>query len=251
MTHPTTPTNGARPYRWRRLQMTAAVAMAFMLVIVAGCSGLGPEDQPRVVDTGEVPEALLDPGTTQSPPDLDPGTGGVEAELFLFLTTAGDEFLVPCQVPTASGGSVEARSRAVIERLINLEPGTDCPNNLTTAVPSNLVVLSVRVVFEPTGNILELNLSKDALGAIEATQQRRAIAQMVFTATDVPGVSAVRFFADGSPTSVPVEDGTASSGQAVSEADFPRLSESLALWLEFLEEPVTTPAPPVEPTPIP
>lgn len=229
-----------------------AVAAATMLTASA-CAGLSPEDQPELVATDQIPEALLAPGPAPSGPDLSPGDGGVDADLFLFFGSGGDQLVVPCSVPTTAGGSVEARARAVTERLINLQPGVDndCPDVLVNAVPPDLVVLSVRVVFGPEGNVLDLNVNKDSLGAIEATEQRRAIAQLVFTTTSVPGVSAVRFFADDTTISVPVEDRTADPGETVSPEDFPTLEEALDRWT-LLTESGSRPAPAApEPAPVP
>lgn len=209
-----------------RHRIAAAVLAAVLGATLAGCGGIPLDDSPRVIPRESLPEALVEP-TTTLPPGVDPGTGGIDADLFLFLDSASDQVLIPCAVPTSAGGSVEARARAVVERLVTLDPDESelCPNDLTNAVPSNLVVLSVRLVVERDGNVLELNLDRESLSGIEATQQRRAIAQLVFTATDVPGVSALRFLADGEPISVPVEDRTADPGEAITVADFPALAQ--------------------------
>lgn len=239
-----------------RTPVGLAGLVGLVLVVATACGGLGPEPEPRAIDTTDIPDALLDPGPGARP-DLDAGAAGVPADLFLVLPAPGgrsaDEVLVPCRLSTAAGGSVEARSRAVIERLVNLVPAgeAECPDETLNAVPADLLVLSVRVVFAPGGNVLELNVSKDALSAIESTQQRRAIAQLVFTATEVPGVSAVRFFADGEPISVPVEDGTAASGDAVSPRDFPRLARALEEQRTPAPSDTTTTAPGPEQPPVP
>ena len=229
---------------WRRLVGVLAVtAVAF---VGAACGDIPLDDAPRVIDPEEIPEGLVGPAT--SVPLDGEERDGVNADLFLFFGSGLDEVLVPCAVPTAAGGSVEARARAVIEQLINLDPATSdlCPDSLTNAVPPDLAVLSVRLVVEERGNVLDLNLERQALANIEATQQRRAIAQLVFTATDVPGVSAVRFFADGTAISVPVEDRTADPGEAITPEDFTDLdaaSDLLETFSSLVEEPSTTVAP--------
>ncbi len=128
----------------RRVTMTALVMV--LLVGAAGCGGLALDEEPRVIDSGRVPEALLSP-TPSVTAEPGPASQGVDADLFFFLTTDSDEFLVPCSVPTAAGGSVEARTRAVLERLINLDPAIsdECSQGLTNAVPSNLVVLGTQL----------------------------------------------------------------------------------------------------------
>lgn len=220
--------------RWRRIVVAAAVMLA-VAVGGAACSGIPVDESPRVISRERLPDALIEP-TTTLPPGVDPGASGVNADLFLFLDSASEQVLVACAVPTSAGGSVEARARAVVERLVNLDPDESdlCPDDLTNAVPSNLVVLSVRLVVERDGNVLDLNLDRASLSDIESTQQRRAIAQLVFTATDVPGVSAVRFLADGEAISVPVEDRTADPGEAITTADFPVLAQRTEDFADFL-----------------
>lgn len=222
----------------RHVLMTALVII--VLVGASGCGGLALDEEPRVIDSSRVPEALLSP-TPSVTAEPGPAGQGVDADLYFFLTTDSDEFLVPCSVPTAAGGSVEARTRAVLERLINLDPAisNECPQGLTNAVPSNLVVLGTQLRVEASGNVLELDLGKDALRAVESTQQRRAIAQLVFTATAVPGVTAVRFLGDGEPISVPLEDRTADPGETVNPQDFPRLVAALERLRELLAPPPT------------
>lgn len=218
----------------RRPALALAVGVTAALAL-AGCGSIPLDESPRVIARDRLPEALVEP-TTTLPPGVDPGQSGVNADLFLFLDSAAEQVLVPCAVPTSAGGSVEARARAVVERLVNLDPveSEDCADDLTNAVPSNLVVLSVRLVVERDGNVLDLNLDRVGLSGIEATQQRRAIAQLVFTATDVPGVSAVRFLADGDPISVPVEGRSANPGDAITTADFPALAQRTKTFTDLL-----------------
>jgi hypothetical protein len=208
--------------RARRLVGVVALTMASALT---ACGGVPLDDEPRVINPESLPDALLRPPTTLSPGG---DAIGVDADLFLLYSQAGVEVLVACAVPTPAGGSVEAGARSVVEGLVALDlDSTDvCPDDLTNAVPPTLEVLTVRLVVEGEGNILDLNLGKEGLSGIEATQQRRAIAQLVFTATDVPGVSAVRFYANGTAISVPLEDRTADPGEAIRPRDFPDLLEA-------------------------
>lgn len=223
----------------RVVRVTAATVVA--VVVLAGCGGIPLDETPRSISRDRLPEALVEP-TTTLPPGVDPGGSGVNADLFLFLDSSSEQVLVPCAVPTSAGGSVEARARAVIERLVNLDPDASelCSDDLTNAVPPNLVVLSVRLLVERDGNVLDLNLDRKSLSGIEATQQRRAIAQLVFTATDVPGVSAVRFLADGEPISVPVEDRTADPGETITLSDFPALAARTEALADLLASGTTT-----------
>ena len=105
---------------WRRLVGVLAVTAVAFVGTACGDSPL--DDAPRVIDPEEIPAGLVGPATSVPP---DGGErDGVNADLFLFFGSGLDEVLVPCAVPTAAGGSVEARARAVIEQLINLDPAT-------------------------------------------------------------------------------------------------------------------------------
>jgi hypothetical protein len=233
--------------RHRSVVLAALVAAGALLV--AACGGLALDQEPRLLNTDEVPEGLVTPTSAVDPgPRAGPDT--VDADLFLYWVADGvtEETLYACAVPTAAGGSVEERALAVVERLVRLDPVANdyCPVRSTTAVPPELAVLGRRLVVERDGNVLELNLAKGPLSSVEATQQRRAIAQLVFTATGVPGVNAVRFLADGEPIAVPLEDRTADPGQIVRPADFPRLlasTQRLAEALAGLAAPPTTEPP--------
>jgi hypothetical protein len=233
-----------------RLRVVLAGVIAVVVLVAAGCGSIPLDDEPRVVESDDVPAALKGPTTTATR-DTDPGEKGVDAELYFYLTTNNMEYLAPCSVSTAAGGSVEARTRAVLQRLINLDPATnpECPPAFTNAVPPDLLILDTELRVEQPGNILELNVGRDAIVAIEATQQRRAIAQLVFTATSVPGVTAVRFFADGQPISVPVEDRTADPGEPVRPSDFPGLVAALERLNELLAPPVIPRQPELPPIP--
>lgn len=215
--------------------MTRTRSLAVLIVaalLAAACGGLDPDDTPVGLSEEAIPAELTDdPPTTTStlPPDVTTTPG----DLYLVMSTDGDDILMPCAVPTPAGLSPEERARAVLERLSEAETGDgeECPDSLSNAVPSSLELFSLRLIAEEVngtpGNTLELNFSKLPLSDIEASQQRRAIAQIVFTATGVAGVSAVRFYADGEPTGVPVDDRTAEPGTTLTREDFPRMLDDL------------------------
>jgi hypothetical protein len=231
----------------KRTRIVASMALVVLAMVLGACGGLALDQEPRLLSPDEVPEGLVTPTSSVDPgPQAGPDT--VDADLYLYWTDATEETLYACGVPTAAGGSVEERSRAVIERLVRLDPSTNdyCTGAFATAVPPDLTVLGRRLLVEQDGNVLELNLDKEPLSSVEAAQQRRSIAQLVFTATGVPGVNAVRFLADGQPIAVPLEDRTADPGQPVRPSDFPRLlaaTERLSQALSGLTATATTEAP--------
>jgi len=247
--------SGARRRRasngWhRRLGAPLAALVAVALAGGGACAAVGPEEEARTVPLEQIPTELVNPAVTLD----EPGAGTqAPAELYLFnpasTTTpaieATPDSLAVCDAPTGGAGeSVEVRVTAVVERLIAMDPSTSesCARDLVNAVPPELTVLGVRNDPDAKG-VIELDLSKDALSGVEAAQQRRAIAQMVFTVTAVGGVEGVRFLADGEPISVPIEGDTADSGAVVSRADFPALLAGVVFG--GATSPPTTEVPPV------
>lgn len=213
--------------------------LAAVALLATACGGIALDEDPVGISEDIVPAELTEqPAST--PTTLAPDVTATPADLYLVLSGEGEDILVPCSVPTPAGLSPEQRARAVLERLVEAETGEgeDCPGDLTNAVPPTLELFSLRLVAEQVGdtagNTLELNFSKLPLSDIEASQQRRAIAQIVFTATGVAGVSAVRFYADGESTGVPVGDRTAEAGATLTRGDFPQLDESLEALGELL-----------------
>ena len=64
------------------------------------------------------------------------------------------------------------------------------------------------------------------LDNVESTQQRLAFAQMVFTATDLPGIDAVRFSISGRRPRCRWTTATSKLGQAIDRGDYGQLEAS-------------------------
>ena len=73
-------------------------------------------------------------------------------------------------------------------------------------------------VVQPDG-VLDLNLS--SLG-VENARLRLAMAQIVFTATDlkISGITSVRISIDGQPAAVPTQSGSADPGASIMRSDY-------------------------------
>ena len=82
-------------------------------------------------------------------------------------------------------------------------------------------MLDVRLVEGPDGerDVLEVNLNQ--LDVSGGTRLKLAVAQIVFTATDLADVRGVRFLLNGSPVAVPLDDGESETGAIVTKADQP------------------------------
>jgi spore germination protein GerM len=84
-------------------------------------------------------------------------------------------------------------------------------------------VLDPRVAIEHVGvrnGVATITLEGTGASRIATDQQAAGIAQLVYTATGIPGVNRVRFRIAGAPSEVPRGDGSLSS-HALTRSDFP------------------------------
>ena len=163
------------------IRSTMAVATLTAMCAVSACA-IQTDSSPRDVPTAE--RALDDP--------VDPEAGASTGRSRIFLLTSdgdsGERLL------RSKSREVDSTSRdAVLEELfkgptsLELEAGlrTELPEELTLNSPSRRIAGTLNVDLSP--EILELGLS----------QLRLAVAQIVFTASELPGVQNVRLRVDG------------------------------------------------------
>ncbi|MGH9247529.1 MAG: GerMN domain-containing protein [Acidimicrobiales bacterium] len=187
------------PRSWVTRLVALGGVGAMMLV---GC-GVPTDDAPHAVD--DVPDALLVPTPT----------------------TAGSE---PAQVPglryTATlhwfeDGVLVARAR----ELPDLQPGTvlrallggpvELDGDVQTSLPPGTELEGVGRLVQ---GILPIDLSRQIADNIEGEELRKAIVQIVWTATGFPGVIKVDFEVGGDPFPVITDEGTVS--RPVNRSDY-------------------------------
>ncbi len=188
-----------------------------MLVTAVAC-GSSSDDKPRALDANDLPASLAANPSGTTPPG--PNDGSRQSVKLYLVQTTGDTETLVSQTSTIPGPSDYAQlPRVVIEALIAQQPvnsgGGD--TTLINAIPSTVKVLDATV----DGKVLDLNLSD--LGSVELTRQRQAAAQIVFTATALPGIDSVRFSIDGQPSAVPLDDQMSVAGDPVTRTDYPKL----------------------------
>lgn len=216
------------PHRpsWRSAPLFVIVALALML---SGCS-LRQDDRPREIPRASLPDVLFQ----QSPANA---TAGSESRTLYLVKTAGaTESLVKVLVPIQPPANPGDFPRAIIDKLVTNPPTSDS-GEFASVVPLGTRVLGVT----QHDDVLDINLS-NALGTVENKRQRLAVGQIVFTATAIVGINFVRFFIEGTPSAVPVDDHTSEVGALISREDFPRLRPGALS---------TTTVAPVPPTPDP
>jgi spore germination protein GerM len=206
-------------YGHRRGWPVAALVAVGSVLAAAAC-GIPADEEPRSIPVEALPANLSEQQATTTTV-LDEASAQRETIYLVHTGTApggAGESLEPVSI-SLRNPEPDQLPRLVIERLIATKPDQIGLPGLTNPVPADTKVLDARV----SDGVLDLDLSA-SLANIESALQRLALAQIVFTATDITSlpISSVRFRIDGQPVAVPVEVGTAPAGQPVSRNDYPR-----------------------------
>lgn len=187
----------------RRRYTAAALAIA-VVVVVAAC-GVRADNEPRAVASADVPYGLLEAAPSTSTPARPPRAPSA-AVLVYFVRLGRVQATVrnvaaPVTVQKALVelllGPAEAEAAEGVRSAINPAAGLQA-KRLDAA--TFVIDLSAEFAQGPT--------SEQVLG----------LAQIVFTATEVPGVTGVRFTLDGAPVEVPTPSGTLTAGPLGREA---------------------------------
>jgi spore germination protein GerM len=183
----------------RRLTM-AVLALAALAVVGAGCA-IPTQSSPSTMAPSKVPFDLLNPHppttttTTQPKP-----TSYVAVQVFFLNATNA---LTAVQRFVAAPAPLTSVLGALLDG-----PSSSDPQGTSTAIPSNVKVLSVAA----QSGIVTVNLNA-AFGAITGNSIEEAVGQIVATVVaDVGLTTGVVFEIDGQRTSVPIANGSQVSG---------------------------------------
>lgn len=201
--------------------LLVAVATAVTALVLAGC-GIASDESARDIPEDALPQTLQNETTTTTVSG-DPGRTSVEKLYLVQASSDGAteelaEVLVEIEVPDGGSGL----PGALVQALADARPTELGFPALTNSVPPGLSVERAELGAD---GILDLEV--DELGSVEGSGQRLAVAQIVFTLTELDGINAVRFFEDGQPVAVPIENGTAPAGTPVRRIDDPSLLAGL------------------------
>lgn len=175
-------------------------ALAFAL-LVSGC-GVPTGGAPRTIAASEVPFGLAQarpaPSTAPSAePRLDP------ARVYFI---GADERLVPEARDADRGAGPEERLRALLTHLAAGPTNTERDEQLSTALPPDVRLRVARL----EGGTATIDITGPGQ-APSGASSRRAVAQIVLTATSAPGVDAVRLTFAGNPVEAPLPSGELTS----------------------------------------
>jgi spore germination protein GerM len=177
--------------------------MVPLAALAAGCA-IPTQGSPSAIPSARVPFHLLDPHpptttTTQPKP-----TAYVSVRVFFLNANASDAL-----TPAARLVSAPAQLPAIITALVTGPSSGDSAAGLTTAIPSNVAVISAGGTSQ---NVVTVNFNT-AFGQITGTATEQAVAQVVTTVVDntSPGTGVI-FEINGTHTSVPIANGSEVAG---------------------------------------
>ncbi len=199
-----------RPARRRAALWAFATRRCAALVVLAAAAtalsacGVAVESAPRTIPRSQVPFHLLAPaGSTPSTVPT------AIKEVVYFLTVSSGTQLTPVTRYVAAPVGL----RSIMQSLVEGPTSSELNSGVSTAISPAVQVLSATV----NDGVATVDFSEAIAGG---TAQIPAVAQVVYTATDQPGVHEVRFEIDGDPTNVPTANSTLASGP-VTRADYP------------------------------
>lgn len=183
-------------------------APAVVVVMLLAACGVPQDDQPRALSRDGVPFGLLSTSTTQTTTVVEDAT--VSAVVYFVR----DDRLVPVQrqvrAPVSSGRLLTALLEGPTE--------SEAQAGFRTAISSEARVRDVTA----SAGVVTLELSDEFL-EVAGQDQILALAQIVFTATEMDAAAAVRFRLAGDPVEVPRGDGTLTSAP-LTRADYAALA---------------------------
>ncbi|HTN81871.1 MAG TPA: GerMN domain-containing protein [Acidimicrobiales bacterium] len=186
-----------------RSRVVALMAL-LMCVVAAGC-GVSAEATPRDIRPKDAPFPVVAAPT----PTDNPNTSGDDGQVFL----VGPESL------KSVGRRLAPRNDAfiAISTLLQGPTQAEAAEGLRTAIPSGTRLLAADL----KDGVLTIDLSNDFL-VVQGSEQRTAVAQLVFTATGTPDVDSVLFAIEGVQKEVPIDDGSLSA-QPLTRFSYPSL----------------------------
>lgn len=169
--------------------------IALLAVALTGC-GISAQDAPTSVATSSVP------GQTRVEP-VEPG------ELVLPVYFVRGSRLEPVQ-----RRATDRSAQTALGLLEHGPNGSEVTSGLRTALaPQSLTIASL----DGTPGVAVIAATR-VLAGVSGSNQLLAVAQLVWTVTELPGIDRVRVTLDGAPVEVPTDRGL--SGDAVSRRDY-------------------------------
>lgn len=176
-----------------------------LVAFLVGACGVPTDPAPRVVSAGDIPYGLLEEAP---PPTVAPTTPAVPtAPVFVYFVKGERMFAVVRQV------NADPSVAKALTALLFGPQEDEAVDGVRSAI-SPTAAIQARAL-DPATYLVDLS-SEFAQGSV--SEQVLGLAQVVWTATAIPGVTGVRFTLNGAPIQVPTPTG--STGEPVGREAF-------------------------------
>jgi hypothetical protein len=198
------------PERAERFAPGAARPVAvtiLVLALIATACGLRADEQPQPIPRNRLDNRLFEESSD--------ATAGQRARIYVITSVDSTPRLTPVSAPVPPSLPYV---RAVIEALLIWTPSDRSGDQgLSSRIPYGAGLNGIR----QDSDVLTVDLSNFT---IEGAGQTQAFAQILFTATEIPGINSVRFVVDGRPVGVLLNEGSSDPGARLRRQDFPSLA---------------------------
>ncbi len=188
---------------FRRL---GALGCAVALVGTLGACGVSAQSGPKTIARADVPFDLARRAQTMPPTT---STNGPYSYDLYFVS--GERLR-----PVTRTAKSQPSATTTLRELLRGPDQSESEEGLRTVLAPDVSVQQVKVVH----GLATVALDDTEASRISNDERALGIAQLVYTATAIPGVARVRFEVGGSSTEVPRGDGSLSS-RPVTRADYP------------------------------
>jgi spore germination protein GerM len=193
--------------------LTWTFVMSVVVLLAAAC-GISADDEPQAIGRDDVPAGLLDPNPSTSTTRSADGTSS--ATVYLLSRSGDTTLLAPSEREVTDPGRPGDRIDALLQPLSTAEQDA----GLISSIPSDTVLLDTDLVAAEEELVVDLS---GALFDVQGKELANAFAQLVYTVTELEGVSQVRFKVDGEEYRAPNAEGVEQDG-AVTRADYSSLA---------------------------
>lgn len=181
-----------------------APGLVLAVCLSAAACGIPTTGGPTAISKKDVPFHLLSPAGPTTTSSTVPQTVTVPELIFLVAPT---QTLAPVSRAVPVSTSLNGTLTQVLEALLEGPKANESASGLQTFLTSSTTRVSVKV----TGGIATIDFSTNPIQVVGANQTL-AIAQVVYTATQVAGVTGVVFQFGGQPVDVPTASGATVPG---------------------------------------
>lgn len=199
-----------------------AVVATVLALIISAC-GVPVDREPRAIElTDQLARAETLPEVSSEPTGDFPTSSTEVISLATVFLVDDANVLVGVNRTVSSGD--ETPLRLVEPVLAALIPGPseqERADGLSSAIPAETRILESSVTVAGTAII---NLESGGIDTQQGENLRAAVAQIVYTLTEIDGIEGVRIRIDSDDRSLATESGTSSPFEAVSRADYPSFS---------------------------